>query len=569
MITVSPNTQTASCPNLTGYLGVAPYGNYTATQVVTITLAGGTSIGHYAVDLYFDLILVDVDDGGKKWDTGTKFTVTMVYPNTTTRAFNLSITNKNPTTSYKIYCGDTGKYEQYFQYFNTYTHNLTDSDITFTITSNNNQANAIWVAKEFIYVLRLCNTACLTCNTSSASNSCFSCDPGLGYMLNNYSCLTTCTTGYGNTSDPAVCIWCNLKCRACFEVFDNCTLCQTSGTYKSFLYYNDTLGYYTCVTTCPDGYFANTTQNTCDLCDHVCLTCSINSTYCYSCVSGYGWSNYYCYQPCNDGYYYSNNNTNCTQCNLTCILCTDQLTCSSCTLNGTNTAYLQGVTCYKTCPDTYYGDTNYGIGPNTCISCTATCQTCTGNPWPCQSCKNGSYLYNFTCGATCPNGYVAYAPLKECMDCSSFCVDLTISMYFPSSFTEILYVDMTFTKDLNFSSFDMTTFQTISISSISSSEYTVTYQQLTSSSYRIFVEPIGYIFLYNDTVLVTTKSQPASLDTANDDVPFKPSNYGKTASISWFLLKSPSMTDMEKSVINQIGSISNVMAKATTSPFVA
>ena len=128
---------------------------------------------------------------------------------------------------------------------------------------------------------------------------------------------------------------------------------------------------------------------------------------------------------------------------------------------------------------------------------------------------------------------------------------------------------MTFTKDLNFSSFDMTTFQTISISSISSSEYTVTYQQLTSSSYRIFVEPIGYIFLYNDTVLVTTKSQPASLDTANDDVPFKPSNYGKTASISWFLLKCPSMTDMEKSVINQIGSISNVMAKATTSPFVA
>jgi hypothetical protein len=120
-------------------------------------------------------------------------------------------------------------------------------------------------------------------------------------MLNNESCLTICKPGYGYTDDPSMCIWCNLKCKSCYNVFDNCSTCVTNGTWKSFLYYNDTNGYYTCTNPCPDGYFSNSSQNTCDLCDPVCITCTINSSYCLSCVSGYGWSNNYCYQPCLDG----------------------------------------------------------------------------------------------------------------------------------------------------------------------------------------------------------------------------------------------------------------------------
>lgn len=60
-ITVTPNTQTTNCPNLTGYLGVAPYGDYKASDTVTVTLPGGTTIGHYALDFYFDLILIDIE----------------------------------------------------------------------------------------------------------------------------------------------------------------------------------------------------------------------------------------------------------------------------------------------------------------------------------------------------------------------------------------------------------------------------------------------------------------------------------------------------------------------------
>lgn len=101
---------------------------------------------------------------------------------------------------------------------------------------------------------------------------------------------------------------------------------------------------------------------------------------------------------------------------------------------------------------------------------------------------------------------------------------------------------MVFTRDLNISTFDMINFQTISIESTDPSEYTLTYQNLSSNSYRIIVQPTSYVFFYNFTVTVTTKDIPADYDTSNDSYPFKPSVYAKTATINWFLLKSPAMT---------------------------
>lgn len=70
-----------------------------------------------------------------------------------------------------------------------------------------------------------CHIGCLSCNTSSNINTCFSCDPDQGYMLNNKSCLTNCTTDFGYTDDPAVCVYCNQYCKTCYGLFDNCSSC--------------------------------------------------------------------------------------------------------------------------------------------------------------------------------------------------------------------------------------------------------------------------------------------------------------------------------------------------------
>jgi hypothetical protein len=413
---VTPTGNTANCPNLTSYLGVAPYGNFLCGSTVTVTLTGGTDIPHWGIDFIFSAILVDTDSGGNtKWENNKIMKVTINTSPPITISFNLN--NSNPSSTYKNYCGDTGKKDTMYQFqnlvANPFLHNTTLTDIIFTITTDNPNSQATWVAKEFIIDLRTCNIACLSCNGSGTVNVCFSCEIGLGYMLNNYSCYTTCKPTFGYTEDPSVCIFCDLHCVTCYNVFDNCTTCQTSGTWKSYLYYNDLLGYNTCVSPCPSGipaYYVNTTTNICELCDPVCESCSKNASYCYNCTAGYGWSNYYCYNPCPTvpAYYFSNLGLNCSKCNLTCIACTDTLTCSACTLNGSNTAYLLGTTCYTTCPPGNFSDTNYGQGPNICLGCDGSCATCTGNPSPCQSCNINYFLYNSTCVTTCPTGYIQY-----------------------------------------------------------------------------------------------------------------------------------------------------------------
>jgi len=195
----------------------------------------------------------------------------------------------------------------------------------------------------------------LSCYNGGTNTTCTSCDPSVPYLLNNNTCYNICTTGYGYTNDPATCVWCSVYCTSCYDIADNCSTCHSAGPYASFLYINDTEGYFNCLKTCPSGYFANTTTRICDLCDPTCTTCKTNSTYCLSCLTGYGWYNYVCYQPCNAGYYYSNNNTNCSQCPLTCSDCVNFTTCTVCTLNVSNIGFLQGTSCVNPCAAGTYG----------------------------------------------------------------------------------------------------------------------------------------------------------------------------------------------------------------------
>lgn len=115
----------------------------------------------------------------------------------------------------------------------------------------------------------------------------------------------------------------------------------------------------------------------------------------------------------------------------------------------------------------------------------------------------------------------------------------------------------------------MTTFLSVSIEGLDTSAYTVTCRGWHDFFYYIFVKPIGYAFLYNRTVTVTTKAQPAIIDTAANFIPFKPTVYSKSKTISWFVLRSPSMTEGEKMVINTLGKINHFLSVVTTAPVVA
>lgn len=244
-------------------------------------------------------------------------------------------------------------------------------------------------------------------------------------------------------------------------------------------------------------------------------------------MSGFAWFNYTCFSPCNSGFFLSADGLNCTKCNILCLECiTDAVTCSICNTVAPNIAYLSGTTCVKTCPDGTFPDTNNGTGPNMCLPCSSLCVKCTGNPMPCSQCTS-SYLLIDQCVASCPATYYQYDPLNLCLDCSTgtSCVDLTINMYFPTSYNEEIYIDMIFSADIDFTVFDYVNFQTLSFGSYSQADFIINYIPLSTKSYRISIKTSGFIFLYNETIAVTTIVQPATLDTAISGLPFKMSNY--------------------------------------------
>lgn len=83
---------------------------------------------------------------------------------------------------------------------------------------------------------------------------------------------------------------------------------------------------------------------------------------------------------------------------------------------------------------------------------------------------------------------------------------LTIDMKFSNSVKDQIIVDMIFSEDLDFNTFPYEDFQTFEIDNnlYTLDMFDFDYEILTNNSYRITIEPKGYIFLYNATFTVTT-----------------------------------------------------------------
>jgi hypothetical protein len=95
-------------------------------------------------------------------------------------------------------------------------------------------------------------------------------------------------------------------------------------------------------------------------------------------------------------------------------------------------------------------------------------------------------------------------------------------MYFTDNLNKMIYIDMGFTEDLDFSTFPMETFQTITFSSdlYTLDMFNFVYKEINSSAYRISIEPKGYMFLYNITIDVTTMELPDIVHEAANGRPF-------------------------------------------------
>lgn len=123
---------------------------------------------------------------------------------------------------------------------------------------------------------------------------------------------------------------------------------------------------------------------------------------------------------------------------------------------------------------------------------------------------------------------------------------------------------------MDWNTFSYQTFQTFTIDSTlyTLAMFDFTYEILNSRSYRIVMEPRGFIFLYNATIKCSTMSFPGIYHLSSNGRPFKLTNYDVPRETVWFLIRAPDMANIEKQVINGMSNMSDAISNYTTLPYV-
>lgn len=158
-----------------------------------------------------------------------------------------------------------------------------------------------------------------------------------------------------------------------------------------------------------------------DTCNSVyCTSCSgPTASDCLSCISGLflqaaGPST--CESLCPDGFYSDSSTNTCPNCNTACKKCSGPSAneCLSC--NAGKYLLVQAGTsqCVDSCPSTHYPDND-----NNCMPCDTTCATCSGSlPTNCKSCSLPRYYIDGQCVLQCPGAYFGENSTATCIrDC--------------------------------------------------------------------------------------------------------------------------------------------------------
>ena len=457
------------------------------------------SIPHYQIGVSVDFYKID------NWN-GQNFVIQGGTYGSLTTLSTTSFSQSMDNTYARGLCA--GCWNEAFQDFYVTTP-FTGSNFTVNFsTTLGSQKNAYWGVNNFQLTIYLCWPTCQSCsnNASSSCLSCYShatldvsnqcnCNNGYYMIINSNPCATTpCST----------CTACNSNCKTCVTTATTCLSCY-SGTYLNPLTE-------TCDSSCPDGYYKQISDNSCQKCDSSCVKCSgagpnsctfcalgyfltsgaqcsacsgcytcvITANNCSSCTGVTYLSNTQCVTTCPIGYWSKASDNTCQICDTSCKTCSSPGTSSSCTscndgsyLSGTNCylcntvcktcvttatkcltcnsgTFLSGTVCLSSCLDGTWVDTSTSsckpcdtscltcqspgtstsclsclkgsVSAGQCLSsCISPCLTCTSNTSYCLSCIGGYYLTSNTCQTTCPNGTYAETSNNTCLSCNVLC----------------------------------------------------------------------------------------------------------------------------------------------------
>ncbi|CAD8135514.1 unnamed protein product [Paramecium octaurelia] len=246
-----------------------------------------------------------------------------------------------------------------------------------------------------------CKAPCKTCKSEKLCLSCVTQIPVLYYY--NNSCNTSCLQDYA--PEKGQCVQCRNPCKQCTTTPDTCSEC----------YPNTYLLRDMCVTDCGDGYYKDSQQYQCQLCEDPCANCS-NKTSCLSCKNDLYLFKSTCVSKCEDGYYQQDKQ--CHSCLSICLTCVDNISCVKCKDN----LIQYNNQCLSSCP------TNLFEENKTCVGCRAPCLLCGTSPDNCLSCVSTTYLNaQSQCVKQCEEGYYGDQVSNKCLQCVTPCKTCTSS----------------------------------------------------------------------------------------------------------------------------------------------
>lgn len=264
-----------------------------------------------------------------------------------------------------------------------------------------------------------CHFTCKTCNGNLESN-CISCKPGYYLQPNENKCLTSCPASFFKNTTSNTCTPCNPACTSCFGPTANeCYSCNSG----YFLQQSSKSCLNSCISS--PGTWANSQTNTCSPCDVACATCGSSSrTDCSSCNINYFLqpNSTACSSTCPSGYWKNTTGRICSPCVSPCVTCTSISNCQSCIVNYQVDPSTQK--CVKSCSSGLYLDKSI----NSCSPCDSACSTCFGpTNFECTSCRPGYYWIESktACVTSCSlvPGYWSDSSTEVCLPCSLGCAD--------------------------------------------------------------------------------------------------------------------------------------------------
>ena len=117
-------------------------------------------------------------------------------------------------------------------------------------------------------------------------------------------------------------IVCSANCQTCTSA--NCLMCIS----PSLLFINTLTGFSSCVSSCPSGYYPSTYS--CLSCNCTCLSCDNSPNNCTSCRPGLFLHEKTCITLCPQGFYADITTGLCTSCLPKCISCVSATQCIIC-----------------------------------------------------------------------------------------------------------------------------------------------------------------------------------------------------------------------------------------------